>query len=881
MPWWNKSSCSKNKGRSSLPDIFRHLGSGSPSPSPSPRSPNSSQVRKSRRNSSNEDFLAAARRSVDLVLRRSRSPSPSPSPSPCKSARAPRRSADQFTPQPLPLPQTPTETCNSPSNHVNGKGNYPFYDCSTSAHLLPLPSPKRILSKDESEEVSVYGTDSISSDGSLESVEGLRANQWQYNNNRDSSKGPYSNGGAPCNFSSNCASHIDNIGYTRPKNNSKQQSDHIFQENKLSGSRPIKISKTEQRNENNGFLLEAKSAPATGFSSPILSPRRLSNVEFPFVANVEATLGCDFAVSPSNPSWLGCNSTTEFLSQYSSEKGGVSPEWAPNLSSKTRSPGPRSRIHSGAVSPLHSKFVSDFLGGRHDDNSIVPVHPLPLPPGRSISSGASPLSPNSPSAGVQRSPARLETSVTPGQWQKGKRLGSGTFGTVYEGFNRETGDMCAMKEVPHIPDDSQSSESIKHLGQEINLLSQLKHPNIVQYYGSETLEDRLYIYLELVPGGSIYKILREYGPLKEPVIRIYTRQILSGLAYLHSKNTVHRDIKGANLLVDTSGRVKLADFGMAKHISGPSCPSSFKGSPYWMAPEIMTQSSPGHDLAVDIWSLGCTIIEMATGNPPWSEYEGAAAMFKVFKNEVPPIPDCLSHEGRDFVKCCLRQNPAERATASELLDHSFVRDTSHHDSSDLTSATAAMKSLNVTQGAKERNIYSSAAVTSLGVHSGNGKHQLSSASNHSQMGIFVPYSNAPLSPCSTLESHSLSPSRSSTALPTVPISGNISNRSTCSGNEGHLNLPVSPNLRNGSAGISQMVVHSEACSDFNLYPATHHRTDVSPLKRNCRSDDTMQKNLCRPLQDLDYSRQHYLLGTASEIPHHQPPRRASSPNIFS
>ncbi|KAH9298865.1 hypothetical protein KI387_030547, partial [Taxus chinensis] len=574
--------------------FFRHLGSSSPSSSP----------RNLRRNS-NDEF---GRQSIDQGL----GDSPSPSPS----ALAPRRSVDQVAPQPLPLPQTPTEatTCNSPSNYGNGNGNgkgstNPYYD---SSPMLPLPSPKKILSKDDGEEPLGYGGDSVSSDGSLESVEGVTPRVLMQHNNGNSSKGPYtSNGDRHCNSAGNCASYFDNNGSKTPKHYSKQRPGHILQGNKLSGSHPIKISKKDQRGGNNGFILEAKSAPTTGFSSPILSPRRLSNAEFPFMN--ETALEHELVMSPSNQ-LLGWNSMAEFLPQFPLSKGRISPERALQLSPRTKSPGPRSRIHSGAVSPLHSKFASDFSAGRHDENSIVSVHPLPLPP------GATPLSPNSPSAGAQRSPGRLETSVTPGPWQKGKRLGSGTFGTVYEGFNRETGDMCAMKEVPLIPDDSQSSESIKQLGQEINLLSRLKHHNIVQYYGSETLEDRLYIYLELVPGGSIFKILREYGPLKEPVIRIYTRQILSGLAFLHSKNTGYKRCKSTCGYLN--GRVKLADFGMAKHISGPSCPHSFKGSPYWMAPEIMTQGSPGHDLAVDIWSLGCTIIEMATGKPPWSEYEG-------------------------------------------------------------------------------------------------------------------------------------------------------------------------------------------------------------------------------------------------------------------
>nr|CAB3446879.1 unnamed protein product [Digitaria exilis] len=129
----------------------------------------------------------------------------------------------------------------------------------------------------------------------------------------------------------------------------------------------------------------------------------------------------------------------------------------------------------------------------------------------------------------------------------------------------ERGRLCAIKEVKVILDDSKAKERLKQLNQEVDILRQLSHQNIVQYYGSELTDEALSIYLEYVSGGSIHRLLRDYGPFKEPVIRNYTRQILSGLAYLHGRNTVHRDIKGANILVSPNGEVKLADFGMAKH----------------------------------------------------------------------------------------------------------------------------------------------------------------------------------------------------------------------------------------------------------------------------------------------------------------------------
>ncbi|XP_021896428.1 mitogen-activated protein kinase kinase kinase 5-like [Carica papaya] len=240
-----------------------------------------------------------------------------------------------------------------------------------------------------------------------------------------------------------------------------------------------------------------------------------------------------------------------------------------------------------------------------------------------------------------------------------------------------------MKEVDVIPDDPKSAECIKQLEQEIKVLRDLKHPNIVQYYGSERVDDHFYIYLEYVHPGSVNKYIREHhGAITEAIVRNFTRHILSGLAYLHGRKTIHRDIKCANLLVDASGIVKLADFGMAKHLTGLSYELSLKGSPYWMAPEVMMavikkDDDPDLALAVDIWSLGCTIIEMYNGKPPWSELEGPQAMCKVL-NRTPPIPETLSPEGKDFLCCCFRRNPADRPSADMLLKHPFVRNSGDH-----------------------------------------------------------------------------------------------------------------------------------------------------------------------------------------------------------
>ncbi|XP_031401194.1 mitogen-activated protein kinase kinase kinase 3-like isoform X2 [Punica granatum] len=334
---------------------------------------------------------------------------------------------------------------------------------------------------------------------------------------------------------------------------------------------------------------------------------------------------------------------------------------------RSRSPGPGSRGPTSPTSP-HSRFCNMSLESPKwwQEECRSSSHPLPLPPG----------SPTSPSSVLSpRMPSLENPNSNVSKWKRGKLLGQGTFGNVYIGFNSETGQMCAIKEVRVASDDRSFKESLKQLSQEINLLSQLSHPNIVQYYGSELDEETLSVYLEYVSGGSIHKLLQEYGPLNEPVIQNYTRQIISGLAYLHRKSVVHRDVKGANILVGTNGEIKLADFGMAKHITACASMLSFKGSPYWMAPEVVMNTN-GYSFAVDIWSLGCTILEMATSKPPWSQYEGVAAIFKIGNSkEIPKIPDHLSSNAKSFIRLCLQREPQARPTALQLLDHPFVRAT--------------------------------------------------------------------------------------------------------------------------------------------------------------------------------------------------------------
>lgn len=238
------------------------------------------------------------------------------------------------------------------------------------------------------------------------------------------------------------------------------------------------------------------------------------------------------------------------------------------------------------------------------------------------------------------------------RWFKGQLIGKGTFGRVYLGMNATTGEFLAVKEVEVNPkaaqgDKKKMQELVAALDQEIDTMQHLDHVNIVQYLGCERKETSISIFLEYISGGSIGSCLRKHGKFEEPVVASLTRQTLSGLAYLHREGILHRDLKADNILLDLDGTCKISDFGISKktdNIYGNDKTNSMQGSVFWMAPEVIRSQGEGYSAKVDIWSLGCVVLEMFAGRRPWSKDEAIGAIYKIANGETPPIPDDIREE---------------------------------------------------------------------------------------------------------------------------------------------------------------------------------------------------------------------------------------------
>lgn len=320
-----------------------------------------------------------------------------------------------------------------------------------------------------------------------------------------------------------------------------------------------------------------------------------------------------------------------------------------------------SKVESTYSSNMMRKRSTKLWGGRLEEvttSQKKPTHAKPLP--ESPSGGPRPIF----------------------KWVRGELIGKGSYGRVYLALNATTGEMIAVKQVempttPSDKNDSRQANFVQALKMESETLKDLDHPHIVAYLGFEETPNFLSIFLEYVPGGSIGSCLRDHGKFDEYVTKSFTAQILDGLAYLHSKNIIHRDLKADNILVEKTGICKISDFGISKRTDDDQGAfTAMQGTVFWMAPEVIgSQKGKGYNSKVDIWSVGCVVLEMWAGRRPWPDEDFFTVMFKVSHHgESPPIPSdvVLSDLARDFKDRCFTVDPELRANAAELIKHPYL-----------------------------------------------------------------------------------------------------------------------------------------------------------------------------------------------------------------
>ncbi|XP_076875818.1 LOW QUALITY PROTEIN: mitogen-activated protein kinase kinase kinase 1 [Brachyhypopomus gauderio] len=268
------------------------------------------------------------------------------------------------------------------------------------------------------------------------------------------------------------------------------------------------------------------------------------------------------------------------------------------------------------------------------------------------------------------------------EWLKGQQIGLGAFSSCYQAQDVGTGTLMAVKQVTYVRNtSSEQEEVVEALREEIRMMSNLNHPNIIRMLGATCEKNNYNLFVEWMAGGSVSHLLNKYGAFKEGVIITYTEQLIRGLAYLHENQIIHRDIKGANLLIDSTGqRLRIADFGAAARLASKGTGAGefqgqLLGTIAFMAPEVLRGQQYGR--SCDVWSVGCAIIEMSCAKPPWNAEKHSNHLALIFKiasaTTAPSIPPHLSPGLRDVTLRCLELQPADRPASRELLKHPIFR----------------------------------------------------------------------------------------------------------------------------------------------------------------------------------------------------------------
>ncbi|XP_074138582.1 mitogen-activated protein kinase kinase kinase 1 isoform X1 [Sminthopsis crassicaudata] len=270
------------------------------------------------------------------------------------------------------------------------------------------------------------------------------------------------------------------------------------------------------------------------------------------------------------------------------------------------------------------------------------------------------------------------------EWLKGQQIGLGAFSSCYQAQDVGTGTLMAVKQVTYVRNtSSEQEEVVEALREEIRMMSHLNHPNIIRMLGATCEKSNYNLFIEWMAGGSVAHLLSKYGAFKESVVINYTEQLLRGLSYLHENQIIHRDVKGANLLIDSTGqRLRIADFGAAARLASKGTGAGefqgqLLGTIAFMAPEVLRGQQYGR--SCDVWSVGCAIIEMTCAKPPWNAEKHSNHLALIFKiasaTTAPSIPSHLSPGLRDVTLRCLELQPQDRPPSRELLKHPVFRTT--------------------------------------------------------------------------------------------------------------------------------------------------------------------------------------------------------------
>ena len=254
----------------------------------------------------------------------------------------------------------------------------------------------------------------------------------------------------------------------------------------------------------------------------------------------------------------------------------------------------------------------------------------------------------------------------------GDSIGRGQFATVFKGMNSQTGEVVAVKRIP--VDGDVSANHLSSILKEVDILRNASHENVIKYEGFIQQEGFVNIVMEYVECGSLWHLMKQFGGTFPEILTLnFTYGVLNGLAYLHLKNIVHCDLKPANILYTKQGQVKLSDFGISRQFEfdiSDSKDRNVNGTPNYLAPEVIELK--GFSAASDVWAVGCSVVELITGKPPFDEFNPMTVLFKIVEEKI-QIPQNTSMHLQDFLKCCFEKDPEKRPSARMLLHHNWLK----------------------------------------------------------------------------------------------------------------------------------------------------------------------------------------------------------------